>query len=86
MSMRWLEERHLFADLGWGLMEVHEKVATNYTLLNEEARKIFGSIAKRERDGFEVCRRKMESDIRRDKEFRRGIAFSRTVVGLYCAN
>jgi hypothetical protein len=86
MSMRWLEERDLLVGVGWGFMEVHEKVATEDTLLDEEAQKTLGSIAKRERDGFEVCRRKMESDARRDKEFRRGIAISRTAVGVYCAN
>jgi hypothetical protein len=86
MNMRWLEERDLLVGLVWGFMEVHEKIATEDTLLDEEAQKTLGSIAKRERDGFGICRRKMESDARRDKEFQRDIAILRTAVGVYCAN
>jgi hypothetical protein len=55
--------------LGGGFIEVHKEVATEDTLLDEEARKILESIAKRERDNLEVCKRKMESDGRRHKEF-----------------
>lgn len=72
--------------ISWGFMELHEKVATEDTLLDEEVRNDLSDIAKRDRDGLEAYRSEIESDARREKEFRRDIAVARTAVGVYCAD
>jgi hypothetical protein len=86
ISIRWLEERDLLVGISWGFMELHEKVTIEDTLLDEEARNVLSDIAKRERDGLEVCRSEIEGDARREIESRRGIVIARTAVGVYCAN
>jgi hypothetical protein len=83
IGMRWLTYGDLLVGMAWAFMELHETVAEvngESALMDEASRQTLKGIASRERNGLEVCKREIETDEKRNTEFRRGVATARRAI------
>jgi hypothetical protein len=83
MGMRWLAYREVLVGMSWAFMELHEQVAERggpESLLGPESRQVLAEVARRERQGLEVCKTELEHDREKAVQFWRGVMTARRAI------
>ena len=87
LGMMWLEKRDFLVGMTYAWMEMHFFIAKSgqeELLISTRGRNILEKIAKRERDGLEVCKFEIEKDSQRYEDFCKGLQVTRFKIRRMC--